>query len=192
MIKLIGISGRIGSGKDEVAKIIQSLTQNWQNKKFAAKLKLVASIMLNIPVEKFENQDFKRTFLPGDWATDIMLEGNIPAMRPMSIREFLQRLGSDAIRNGLHQDAWVNSLFSDWSIDQQWVISDCRFKNEFMAIKDRGGIVIRIERETGNESNHISETALDDCVFDYTISNNGTIEELAGKVETMLKEFQII
>src|SRR5690606_31884897 len=39
----------------------------WEIKKFAEKLKQVASILLNIPVEKFEDQEFKNTTLSEEW-----------------------------------------------------------------------------------------------------------------------------
>jgi dephospho-CoA kinase len=65
-----------------------------------------------------------------------------------------------------------------------WIITDVRFPNEFKAIKERNGMLIKVIRDTGKVSAHISETALDyenrwDCVID----NNGTIEELKVKVE---------
>ena len=64
-----------------------------------------------------------------------------------------------------------------------WIISDLRFKNELQAIKDRGGITIRVNRLNSTNQNghtyinkkdrtHPSETALDDATFDYIIDNN--------------------
>ena len=70
------------------------------------------------------------------------------------------------------------------------IITDVRFLNEANAIKERGGILIKIERDNGTESTHISETALDSYdidTFDYTINNNGTLEDLAKKVNAILK-----
>lgn len=39
---------------------------------------------------------------------------------------------------------------------------------------------------------HESETALDDATFDYTIDNNGTIEELIEKVREILIKDKLI
>ena len=87
-----------------------------------------------------------------------------------------------------------------------WIITDTRFPNEAQAIKDRGGITIRIIRPdfvenilTGEKflvkvhrQEHESETALDNYKFDYEIQNDGTIAELIDKVEVILKQEKII
>jgi hypothetical protein len=86
-----------------------------------------------------------------------------------------------------------------------WIITDVRFPNELEAIKDREGITIRINRNMlGNltskgkfnykipNDNHESETALDNTEFDYTIDNNGTIDDLIIKVKEILIKEKII
>lgn len=199
----------------------------WKIKKFAGKLKQIASIMTGIPVEKFEDQDFKKTNLGEEWMyfpknnfDDVLIWGKVP----MTVRELLQKLGTDAIRDNLHTNAWVNALFADYKQirpnpkvgGQQvnwvhpyypdWIITDTRFPNEAQAIKDRGGIVIRVNRrfddiEIGDKTFkfninpaylHPSETSLDDWNFDYVIDNNGSIEELIEKVKTMLEHFKLL
>ena len=80
---IIGISGRKGSGKDTIGKIIQILTnfpkaddatvlkylnENTSNnvfeiKKFAGVLKQITSILTGIKVEDLENEDVKNTKL---------------------------------------------------------------------------------------------------------------------------------
>lgn len=206
---IIGINGYIGSGKDTVGKIIQDLITRAVDirthddlsevktiqsplfviKKFAEKLKIMASIMLNVPVERFEDQDFKNSKLPEEWDT---YYPNEDRPEPMTIRQFLQKLGTDAIRNNLHKNAWVNSAMVDYSSDKNWIFTDVRFPNEAKAIKDRGGFIIRINRYIPGVSTkflnlHESEIALDDWDFDYTIWNNGTIEDLIGQVKNILK-----
>jgi hypothetical protein len=76
---IIGINGYIGSGKDETGKIIQYFDckkrynldydfkdfiafnhSDWEIKKFAGKLKQIASLLTGIPIEKFEDQEFKK------------------------------------------------------------------------------------------------------------------------------------
>jgi hypothetical protein len=82
----------------------------------------------------------------------------------MTYREFLQRLGTEAMREGLHEEVWVNALFADYkplkvrsadSFDLEtydgkypkWIITDMRFPNELEAVKERNGITIRVVRE---------------------------------------------
>lgn len=257
MINLIGINGEIGAGKDTMGKMIQWHTQKhglfptpienyikgdegqafseWKIKKFAGKLKKIASLLTGIPEEKFEDQEFKKTFLPKEW--DRYIPNFFDGFETrVTVREFLQKLGTEGIRNGVHTNAWVNALFADykpvngkinkvyWTNEDfrndtitvegeveypKWIITDTRFPNEAHAIKDKGGIVIRVVRtypilekwekeaeEKGvvfkEESKHPSEIALNNWSFDYSILNDGSIEDLTKKVKEMLIWFNII
>lgn len=68
-----------------------------------------------------------------------------------------------------------------------WIISDVRFLNEVRAIIKREGLLIRVERDLSNTSNHESEIALDDFQeWDYIIDNTGSLEELIDKVKDIL------
>lgn len=202
---IIGINGKIGSGKDTVGKIIQWLTKPeldgqyigfqtyddatlerlspFKIKKFAGKLKQIASLLTGIPVEKFEDQEFKKTLLGNEWGTVKENPLNvIPAFEDvqfnhlMSVRELLQKLGTEAMREGLHTNVWVNALFSDYkakwvptgnsvaeedvSLEKEypnWIITDMRFPNEMEAIVARGGITIRVVRPHGYINPHTGE-----------------------------------
>jgi hypothetical protein len=203
MINLIGISGRMNSGKDTVAGMIQDITGSYDVKRFAGKLKIIASILTGIPVEKFEQQDFKKQSLPAEWsgykytanpsgsAVLPKYSGDVNTV-PMTVRELLQKLGTDAIRDHLHENAWVNALFADFFEGEQWIAPDTRFPNELSAIKQRGGIVIRVDRMDCPESGHASETALDNFQFDYVIKNYWGMEQLRENVLHMLAHFKIV
>jgi hypothetical protein len=87
----------------------------------------------------------------------------------------------------------------DHTVYPNWIISDCRFPNEAQAIKDRSGIVIRVNRSIPIDSDgfkkvipHASETSLDSWPFDAVIENNGTMEDLLVKVQDILKQYNII
>lgn len=250
---LIGISGKIGSGKDTVGRIIQSITSgvpiddfddplnhnildiksDWEIKKFAGKLKQIASTLTGVPVEKFEDQEFKNQKMGEEWAGRTVSEekGGIKESKYLEIptyRKFLQVLGTEAMRNQIHPNIWVNALFVDYkkqvyqhgtfpSLDGRkdpimskdypnWIITDTRFPNELKAVKDRGGITIRVNRLLGKHNLiyqndgqvdfanqlHESETALDDWDFDYTINNNSSIDSLIETVKDILKDEEII
>lgn len=208
---IIGLSGYARSGKDTVATMIQDLTavnniSPWVVKRFAGKLKLVASILTGVDAEKFEYQSFKDEELGEEWNTWAYKGRNEgthvlphftgePYLKRMTVREFLQRLGTDAVRNGLHDNAWVNALMADYRPSKmseynpsKWIITDVRFENEAKAIKDRGGVVIRINRTgIGPVNSHISETALNGWDFDYIIENNGTVQDLKSTVKILLE-----
>lgn len=221
---IIGVNGKIGSGKDTVGRMIQYLTSEyrdkysfadwrdrvenynsntyspWEIKKFAGKLKQTVSLLTGIPVEKFEDQEFKKTNLGPEWDTELEY------VIPMTVREFLQKLGTEAMREGLHTNVWVNALFADYKIfnepsmypnggggkEPNWIITDMRFPNEMEAVELREGVTIKVVRSGTSVGTHPSETALDDAKFDYVIINDGTIEDLIEKVREVLIKEQII
>jgi len=215
---IIGINGYSGSGKDTVGAIIQYLNcenpqtsieeicsdyseyeyslddqSGWEIRKFAGKLKDIAEHLTGIPVEKFEDQEFKKTNLNSEWWTTCD-EG----YQPMTVREFLQKLGTDALRVGLHDNVWVNALMADYVKDEDgdlpnWVITDTRFPNEAQAIKDKGGIIIRVNRPGIKPINdHPSEIGLDNWKFDYTLVNVSDIFDLKESVKEILKHAKLL
>lgn len=206
-VNLIGISGKMGSGKDTAAQLIKRILSNkeltngtiahlvknpktvkddsgWQIKKFSTKLKEVVSVLTGAPIEKLDDQTFKKYMIGESW--------------DMTFRELMQKIGTEAMRDNISQDIWINSLFD--SIDEyktygefrKWIITDVRFKNEAAAIKDKKGILLRIENNSADKSTHSSETELDNFPFDYTIDNNGTLEELAVEIRKFCKHYKLI
>ena len=99
---IISITGKIGSGKDTIADIIIQHTpyHDWEIKKFAGKLKVIAEILSGVPKINFEDQEFKKQDMGPEWG--------------MTYRDLLQKLGTEAMRNGLHENVWVNALFADY------------------------------------------------------------------------------
>lgn len=244
---LIGISGKSGSGKDLISKMInyhvirgkstyrgniemflESYNDSidiypYQIHRFADKLKQIVSLLTGIPRENLEKEEIKERVLPQEWnyiskvvryddkfmiipgIVDKSMEGRD---HTLSVRELLQLMGTDACRNHIHENIWVNGLFTDYKPTiipvggtteyyprvenwPKWIIPDLRFKNEFHAIKDRGGLIIRIDRDYDKNKykfKHQSETDLDDYrdKFDYIIDNNSTIEMLSKQVKTIL------
>lgn len=221
---LIGINGKIGSGKDTVGSIIQGLivakehnilnpnfewiekfhiNSSFKIKKFAGKLKQIAFLLTGIDVESFEDQDFKNTTLSEEWDfADDDAPDNI-----MTVRMFLQKLGTEAMRNGLHTNVWVNALFADYipvvkEWDEfgndtlveypNWIITDMRFSNELEAIVEKGGITIRVVRPGTAQGTHPSEIALDGHIMHYEIINDGSIEDLIERVREILTDENIL
>lgn len=179
-IRLIGISGKKRSGKDTIAKILKRFLPEYEIKSYAYKLREICSVLTNKPIEFFLDDNNKPLILDG-W--------------DISVRYMLQKVGTDCFRVGLDEDAWVKSLFSSYSNNSKWIISDVRFENEVKAIHDRGGIVVRVNGDYDNNKNsqiddHPSETALDNYTkFDYYINNNGTVTDLYKKVYALHHEF---
>ena len=297
---IIGISGKIGSGKDTVGKIIQELTTktidthrtiedefgnplrefnkegrdigyatikitktDWEIKKFAYKLKQIVSILTGIPVEDLEKQEVKDSLLGEEWIRygyangftqqngetrminqtcskeryeeELKTNWQTAYKHQYTVRDLLQLIGTEAMRNVIHSNIWVNALFVDYKLKigkydsiaiqdsyPNWIITDVRFPNEAEAIKQRGGILIRINRypdviidrpgqeriiekfDVLNERHmnlykgeiqrqHPSETSLDNYdKWNYIFDNNGTIEQLIEMTKMMLINEKII
>lgn len=228
---IIGISGKIGNGKDAVGQIIQKLTMNsyqkspWKIKKFAYKLKQIVSILTGIPVEDLEKQEVKDRVLGKEWNQEVsnwkINDGKlllVSEIDQLTVRKMLQLIGTEAMRNSVHPNTWVNALMSEyfrpsekvarycyetekrglagyeevWGDLPKWIITDVRFPNEAAAIKERGGIIVRVSRGVVSENEHPSETALDDYQFDTVIVNNGTLTDLEEMVRIFLKQRNLL
>jgi hypothetical protein len=198
---IIAISGKIGSGKDTFASLVMKNYEGWVIKKWAGKLKETASLLTGVDIRLWEDQEFKKKWMGDQWG--------------MTYREFLQRLGTEAMRNGLHTDVWVNALISEYKpycsvcglyndihkmscypllrkeVYPNWLITDTRFPNEADAIKNMGYPVVRIVRPNSSAptSDHPSETSLDDYTFDEIIVNDGTVEELEQKAINFINKY---
>jgi hypothetical protein len=207
---LIGISGKINSGKDLAGKILNDLSGDiFENKKFADKLKNIVCMLIGCTREQLEDRDFKEKELGEEWwyYTDSLFnstdsEENLYSYSKyhrqlkndldfyiikLTPRTLLQLLGTECGRQIIHPNIWVNALFADYdtssNYDSNWIITDVRFPNECQAIKDRGGIVIKINRDSDVVDNHSSETALDNYDgFDFVVDNNGSIDDLTNNL----------
>ena len=224
---LIGISGKIGSGKDTVGKILQYLNSfnkysnsniktlieednatdiyrhfsNYQIKKYAGKLKDIVCLLIGCTREQLEDREFKNKELGEEWSRTVWhIQSNHNRLDTYNSKEeaesdlshydenynqevyiaseeivmtprlMLQLLGTEAGRQIIHPNVWVNALFADYKkewngktffahgigrevregVFPNWIITDVRFPNEVKAIQDRGGIVIRINRTAGS------------------------------------------
>ena len=96
--------------------------------------------------------------------------------KAMTAREVMQYVGTDIFRKMQHNvwaDATIRKI-QDENLPLA-VIADCRFPNEVQAVKNAGGLVIKLNRNLYN-STHESETALDEnrydqSNFDFLIDN---------------------
>jgi len=182
---VIAISGKLGSGKTTLAELIKKYNSSFIEKSFAFKLKQIVSIITSCDINQTLTQEGKNTFIP---------------TFNMTIGEMLQKIGTNVMRDYFDKDIWIKSLLLELEQnDGNYIISDCRFKNEAQAVKDIGGIVIRINR-TNNDTalnskrdlNHPSEIDLDDYTgFDFIIENDGTLEDLDIKIKNILKKINI-
>lgn len=200
-MKIIGLTGKAGSGKDTVAQI----ALEWCEEKgiaaeriaFADLLKLSAARALGLvksaPLEqavKFCNE------LKEDGR--IKIELPTPPLSPIreyeiSGREFLQWYGTDAHRDVFDTDFWVNAAMAP--LDERFrelrapdvvFITDCRFPNEAAAVNERSGEVWEVVRPgVAAVAAHASEDGLPEGAIEFQINNEGDLDDLRVLVRSV-------
>lgn len=171
----IALCGVATCGKDTAAK---GLTERgWKRVSFADGLREFA-----LAVDPIVD-------IPGAYRLSELVDtvGWDEAKRHAEVRRLLQVIGTDAGRNIVGENVWVD-IAGDKIIDAMEagygvVLTDCRFPNEVEMVREFGGYLVRIERPGVSAVNgHVSETALDDIEPDYTIVNDGSSADLQAKL----------
>lgn len=191
---IIGISGKAGSGKDTAAKMLEVLYANpdisyedFANKRY----KNFADIQI-VHFADALKETAQVLFRLGEWETNTQ-EGKKITINWIgkTVRELLQGIGQ-GLRDAIDFDLWVKILFANTKGWSNYIIADVRYPNEVKAIKERNGILLRIDRKGAGAGNHSSETALDDYKeWDVHIENNGSIEDLFEAMRIFTKNYPI-
>ncbi len=170
-MKVILISGKAGSGKDEVAKLLKMYLGNTVITKLAKYIKLFATEMTDWDGKE---DDKPRTFL-------------------QEMGDNLRLLDKNFLTKRMIEDFKLYEKFYDYVI-----ISDVRLVNEIEYIKANylNVVTIRVNAKestrklTEKEKEHITETELDNYNnFDYVIENDfkddlkDEVKEIIGGIE---------
>jgi len=172
-MEIIGISGKIGSGKNYVAEVLLL-------PRLPPKPTLVMALADHFKVDACakDGLDYDRVFVNKDEES----------------RRILQRRGTEEGRNKYGEDIWIRTLetwirvYGDRGI-KRVIIADIRFQNEAAWIKKAGGTLIRVvapartharmhTEATSDDAyariqTHVSETDLDAyTAFDYVVHND--------------------
>lgn len=207
---IIGLVGFIGSGKGTVGEILSE--KGFHPISFAESVKDIASEMFGWPRSLLEgdteNSRIFREQPDAFWSQEFGFE--------FTPRKALQLIGTEVGRDLFHPDFWVikakskmHKLMSEGH--ENFVITDVRFSNEMKMVQSEGGIIIEIKRGVPphwydiagranrgdskaeqfmrNEGIHESEWKWIGGNIDYTISNDGTKEDLEKNVIKCLTNF---
>jgi len=207
---IVGISGYIGSGKDTVADYLITF-RGFKRMSYAGPLKDAVSAIFGWERELLEgttkySREWRDTIDPW-WAERLDIKHLTP-------RWVLQQWGTEVGRRAFHDDIWIASIENQLrSVKDNVVISDCRFPNELKSIKRAGGITIRVSRGENpvwhdaaleyckgfysqnykeavkmleEHKVHASEYSSVGLAFDHYIENNGTIDELHKKIDSII------
>jgi len=105
------------------------------------------------------------------------------------VREFLQRLGNGA-RQVFGDLFWVEQALKGLEDPESRVVwTDCRYNNEGQAVRDAGGLIVKIERRGTGPANafEAEHHSMPGFEFDRVIENNGSLEDLRAKIEDIFK-----
>lgn len=172
---LIGLSGKARAGKDTAAQVLVA-EHGFTQIGFADVIKAMAYDI----DPSIGGHPLRGLVDAMGWEEAKLVPG---------VRIFLQRMGASG-RERLDKGVWVRAALRD--VDNLMkdgtsvVISDVRYPNEAEAIRKRGGIIVRIDRPNVFIDNDVSETSMDDEIFEVTIDNDGTIDDLAATVRTLI------
>jgi len=179
-VLIIGISGLIGSGKSEVAKRLIAC-HGFERAKFATGLKLMLRTLL---VYRGVSENEVERYIEGD-----LKELPTPFLNGRSPRHAMITLGTEWGREQIHPDLWVDTevehISAGWHGSRRTngriLFDDVRFPNELTAIRRLGGSFWRVERPGLTSLDHESEQL--QAPADFTIFNDGTLEELFAQVD---------
>ena len=183
---IIGISGKAGSGKDEVAKMLRYCLvkprvfqyfwiynlfgyfgKNWKIYAFADKMKQAMSLISGIKLECFYDRALKN--------------------RP-EFRRAMQSFG-DWTQQKFGKPVWVNALFYEMDPHENAIISDVRFLHEIEKIKQHRNILLNVKSKIDSSKDiHASENELNNFEFDKTINLFYQIKDLR---KTLKEEYNI-
>lgn len=183
MHQIIGLTGYATVGKDSVGAVL--VARGWVRVSFADNVRalaLAADPLILIGAPHLHTQRL---------STVVAAEGWDRAKARPEVRRFLQAIGS-GVRDVLGDQTWIDAALDQ--ADGFWgvagvVVTDVRHSNEAAAIRDRGGVIVRVVRPgVGPANGHVSEVGVDDIAPDYRIANDGGLGDLGQQVDTMLFE----
>lgn len=177
MITGVGFTGKMLAGKDTCANFLEQEILKWKGSNFsvarmafADSLKDFCMNYLGLTKHQCYDQEGKKEFNKF-WG--------------MTNREILQRVGTEAMRNGFHPDVWakITELKIKHAVEDGdfFIITDVRFPNEAETIRKHGGIIVEVIRpgiESNGITNHASEQRIDLSLIDRQVMNDKDLENL--------------
>ena len=181
-MNIIGISGKLGTGKTETANIMKAELEKQGLKvrveHFVSALKAEVAAIFEFPEELTYTTEGKAIRIkPTLRAMHEMLHANVGPVLDIdtsySVRELLQLWGTD-VRRKRDPDYWVKKTLKAWckhlrdDVDVL-IMDDMRFPNEAVCVNNNNynpnavGQLLRLDPYEGYDqySDHESETALD-------------------------------
>lgn len=179
-MKLIGLAGRMGVGKDTVAAMLRP--HGYERLAFADALRDEVAEAIHTgdyPAPECLTAEALEAFGMAKVA-EVYSKPTTPRMRAL-----LQQWGTE-YRRSQREDYWVSIMREKLATVEAAVISDVRFPDEADLVHELGGEVWWIVRPGCTGNGHISESVA--FVPDRVLDNSGSFDHLRAQVERALKE----
>lgn len=181
-MQLVGIQGFKFSGKSTVASMLVELLEERgemqpREAAFGDMLKKAAAEITGIPLYVFYDQNLKEKvfgntgLIPRKVMTDLH-DALVPVFGEMMFVKPVQRLWESMRESG-----------------RPLVVSDVRYDREADWIRSEGGIILKVERKAQTKGTHSSEQGISFDPADYTIENNGSLDQLRVSVSKFLEHW---
>jgi hypothetical protein len=175
----IAISGKARSGKDLIASMFYKvLTLN----EYSAKITAIANPMKQIVEIMFQGLDKYNLYGPSENRSKTICD----LYYDLTYRQALLDIGK--FGRAYNKDIWLHYLENDLNQSKDkivYIVSDCRFINEFEFLRKHNFYMIRIIRDNSEKIDDISETEqneIPNSLFDVVIYNNSSLDDLYTEV----------
>ncbi|RVO55119.1 deoxynucleotide monophosphate kinase [Sinorhizobium meliloti] len=172
--RLVALTGAAGSGKSTATRFLVE-RHGYTLVKFAGPLK-----------DMLRAIGFSEAHIEGELKEqpDAMLGGKTP-------RFAMQTLGAEWGRSCIGDDFWVNvwryRVLALTDFGNRVVVDDCRFPNEAGAVRQLGGMIIKLEGRGGIAGQHASEAGCGQ--HDAVVTNDGGVVDLYASVEQEVRKW---
>lgn len=199
---IIGICGLIGSGKGTASDMLVEKF-GFEKVSFADSLKDCVAAVFGwhrhlLEGDTKESREFREMVDP--FWTEKMGQEITP-------RFILQKVGTEAMREVIHDSIWIHSLEKKLRKDRDYVIPDVRFPNEIAFVRRMHGSIIHVQRgktpywwdDAWIQNNfggdlmtrkfpdvHLSEWAWVGGDIDHVVYNDGTLDQLETNLRYVL------
>lgn len=175
MTQIVAFAGRKQSGKTTCSEALKAVFNENAKNDSAAKIYNFADPLKNSICIDILGLSYDQCYGTDDNKNE--LTNNYWEGKQLTAREVMQFVGTDVFRK-MQTNVWVDATLNQINKEKPElaIIADCRFPNEVEAVKNAGGIVIKLMRNPFN-SDHDSEIALDpdkfdQKKFDFVVFNN--------------------
>lgn len=185
---IVALTGPKGSGKDTVGLLIKEMYPHLKPETIAFAdpiknvLRHIFQLNDNDEYDRLKRSDlsFSSTFKNTDTQT---VWKNISARHVvreigMLMRSYDEKQFTEYVINEIHSDP-----------SKLWVVTDLRFDNEYISLKKLGARIVKIIRPSYEYDGHITERAFDDHLVDCKLMNDGDLDFLRIRVESVMKGF---